>query len=551
MRTKKLLNASYLLVFAILLLNFNNCSRPISFGQDGALSNLPRFQGIIVGNPMSSKTLLANICSTISTCHSHISEADCEAGVLKTTGIAFQLGIPKGTMNLYSDIVQAESGGSLHADAIAVSSCTSAIQQLTCSDSLVQKAYDPLASDPFAGVAFMIPTTLGSCPAVFSQPPARTEYYVATTGSDLNDGSASKPWATITHADQSLVVGAEGATVHVAPGNYSPPTSSCVTPTNPTNSCGILTLRSGTASAPITYVSDQLWGAKIIPLDAYSAWYNLGDYVSIVGFEIIGNSATNIGIQSDGSFVRIESNQVHDIPVTSGCSSGIGGGGISHTNPSAHDNDSIANVVHDIGPFPGNNLAPSNYCNHAHGIYHHQPRGHIHNNLIYRVGSWGIVTWATSSNLQITNNLIFNSGAKDNLSKFWGGGIAIAADAAVHDYTTVSNNIIRNNSGAGLNDGQATGTHNVFLNNVLYANGNNFAFKPGTVDVGSILVDPMMVNFTMDGSGNYRLQSGSPAIDTGTSSCASGSGCTPDKDYSGFLRPYGAGIDVGPFEWHP
>src|SRR5215467_14511154 len=44
------------------------------------------------------------------------------------------------------------------------------------------------------------------------------QYYVAPTGSDSNDGSATAPWRTISHAAEMV---AAGDTVHVLPGVYN------------------------------------------------------------------------------------------------------------------------------------------------------------------------------------------------------------------------------------------------------------------------------------------------------------------------------------------
>src|SRR5207249_9293754 len=86
------------------------------------------------------------------------------------------------------------------------------------------------------------------------------DYYVSTTGSDSNDGSAAHPWATIAHA--ASVVG-PGSTVHVAPGTYRGQFN---------------TSASGTAAAEITYVSDTKWGAKMAG-GAWSRWAASGAYV--------------------------------------------------------------------------------------------------------------------------------------------------------------------------------------------------------------------------------------------------------------------------------
>jgi hypothetical protein len=532
-----------------LLIGYNNCSHQVAFRD---ASNLFQAKDIIVGNPMASKTLLSNICTIVTGCHPELSMQACEAGVLKTTGIDFQLGVPKGSVQNFSDIVQAETTQALKANVTAMNTCSSAIQGLSCSDASVQKAYNAAVSDPFAGVSFMLPTLPGACPAIFNQPPARAEYFVSPSGNDLNDGSADKPWATINHAAEALVPGVEGAIVHVASGNYYPPTTaSCVVTQGYPNSCGIKTTRAGTATAPITFISDQMWGAKIIPADAYSAWYNSGDYVRIIGFEVIGNKDTNVGIQSDGSNVRVESTRVHEIPVTTGCARSIGGAAILHSNALSHDNESIGNLVYNIGPQLANGLPSGSYCNHAHGIYHQQARGNIQNNIIHHVNTWAITGWYNSSYLNITNNLLFSNGHRDASGSLVGGGMTISASTTTNDYTTVSNNILRNNSGEGIDDRFGGGAHNLYANNLLYANGLDFNLQPGTVPTGTLTTDPLMVNFRADGSGDYHLQAGSPAINTGIGACATAVPCTPDKDYVGFARPYGAGLDIGPYEWHP
>src|SRR5437588_7813762 len=75
------------------------------------------------------------------------------------------------------------------------------------------------------------------------------DYYVSTAGSDSNDGSQARPWSTINHAESALNLGANGATVHVAPGTYH---------------ADVSLSRSGTnASTRIRFVSDTKWGAKI------------------------------------------------------------------------------------------------------------------------------------------------------------------------------------------------------------------------------------------------------------------------------------------------
>ena len=274
--------------FSILALVYNNCA-PAKFG--GPSVEQVILQETVTGNPLTAaaKTLVTQACSVVTRCHSQISLSQCEAGFQNVSDIDYQLGLPKNSNLKLSEIIQAESNGSLVANRSGFDSCMAAIEKLSCSESSVQNAYDPAAQESFAGMAFMIPTAPGSCPSVFNQPPAKREYYVSPSGSDSNDGSLKSPWATITHASQALTVGTEGVIVHVAPGTYQLP----VIPACDTDgsSCGIKTIRSGMLKAPIEYISDQQWGAKLVAPGAVSVWYNSGDHVRITGFEIVGSSS--------------------------------------------------------------------------------------------------------------------------------------------------------------------------------------------------------------------------------------------------------------------
>jgi len=70
-----------------------------------------------------------------------------------------------------------------------------------------------------------------------------------------------------------------------------------------------------------------------------------------------------------------------------------------------------------------------------------------------------------------------------------------------------------------------TGTHNQYLNNLVYQNGPaDWNLQNGNVAIGSISADPQFINYQPDGSGDYHLSSTSPAIAAGTSS-----GATPSK----------------------
>ena len=53
-------------------------------------------------------------------------------------------------------------------------------------------------------------------------------YYVATTGSDTNDGSQAHPWATINHADSALRVGTAGTCTATSGWNSTSGVGACI-----------------------------------------------------------------------------------------------------------------------------------------------------------------------------------------------------------------------------------------------------------------------------------------------------------------------------------
>ena len=343
-----------------------------------------------------------------------------------------------------------------------------------------------------------------------------TNLYVATSGSDSNNGSQSSPFATITKADSMAT---PGTIIHVASGTYSWP--------------GITVSHSGTAAAPITYISDVKFGAKFIPSSVGSstgnfAWILNGSYIRIVGFEIDGHltgSGGGIGIKK-GPFDQVIGNKIHDFQ-----DSGL----YTYFADGAHDVDVIGNIVYNIGPTGANSL--------IHGIYTTITGGHISNNIVYGVAGYGIHCWHACTGEIITNNLAFNNRT---------GGIIVGAGdnpgGVVMDNMVVNNNIAYNNAGHGIreyeNSGTSTiGSHNQFMNNITYGNPTNMHLIEGNTDQGTIVADPQSVNYQANGSGDYHLKAGSPAIDAGIATGA------PATDIDGNPRPQGKGFDIGPYEY--
>jgi len=343
-----------------------------------------------------------------------------------------------------------------------------------------------------------------------------TDLYVSTTGSDSNSGTQSSPFKTILKA--SLAAQA-GTTIHVAAGTYYG---------------GFETTASGTAAAPIHYVSDTNWGAKIVAgaNSRDTAWDNRGAHVIIDGFQVDGSLAAWVqGIYSAGSYSVIENSNVHNIAQhasTSASGSAIaldGYYGATHI-------DAIANVVHDSGPAGGSLIQ---------GVYH-ATSGNVENNLVDNVSGYGIHLWHDANHVNIVNNTVFNNHSGGILV----GGGDFHTTAGPDDYDVVANNIVYANANSGIAEWGSTGTHNVYTHNLSYGNvglRGNWYLKNGNTHTNDVSAGPQFVNYNPTGVGDYHLSSGSPAIDAGTATNA------PLTDLDGNPRPQGARHDIGAYEF--
>jgi hypothetical protein len=343
------------------------------------------------------------------------------------------------------------------------------------------------------------------------------DLYVAPDGRDDNPGTAALPFKTINKAAE---VATAGTTVQVAAGVYPE----------------ILeTSASGTATAPIRYVSSVTWGAKIRtdgPDDHWS-WTNSGSYVVIKGFDISNNGSG--GLDNFGSHVRITKNHVHNIPAP-GCTSN-GGAGINAAEYTALNTRIDRNLVHDIGEFPGP-------CPRVHGIYHSHQGGRIMNNIVFRTTGWGIHTWHAAFDIVIANNLVFNNAR---------GGIGVGAGDAPYfgdpdkpaDQIRVINNIAYDNRGIGIEELGVTGMNNLYVNNLVFANEQDWRLNNDLDHSDTVTAPPGFVRYDPDGRGDYHLMVDSPAIDRGRRIGAL------VIDYDDVPRPQGRRVDIGPFEFVP
>ncbi|SNS59948.1 Right handed beta helix region [Noviherbaspirillum humi] len=301
---------------------------------------------------------------------------------------------------------------------------------------------------------------------------------------------------------------------------------------------GLSTSASGTANGRIYYVSDVRWGAKIVPAGNSSvAWSDSGSYTTISGFDIDGQDGATwrIGISMHGSNSVVQNNHIHNIYTSGSCDSNGGAGIVADGYESQHHHEILANTVDHVG-FSG--------CGTISGIYPQSAYVQVKNNLVYNIGSDGIVFYHDATNADVINNTVFNCSR----------GIIMSANGMYHltsvpDYFNVQNNIVFDNRGTGIGEGSGPmgiGSHNTYYNNLVYGNaGGDLSLSSGSSSrtAGTITADPQFVNYVRTGGGDYRLKSTSPAIDKGNTTYA------PTMDANGVARPQGGSIDLGAYEF--
>jgi parallel beta-helix repeat protein len=179
------------------------------------------------------------------------------------------------------------------------------------------------------------------------------------------------------------------------------------------------------------------------------------------------------------------------------------------------------------------------------GIYSSNKGGKIMNNIVYRASAYGIHLWHAATDVTIANNTVFANG-----SAGMGGGIVIGVGDSPGGVqlknTKVINNVVYKNPRSGIAQycysGQSCiGSGNVTANNLVYGNGSAITMKVGAA-TGTIAADPKFVGYNPAGTGDYRLQSTSPAINKGIA------GSAPTVDMLGVARPKGGALDIGAYE---
>jgi hypothetical protein len=361
-----------------------------------------------------------------------------------------------------------------------------------------------------------------------------THWYVSPVGKDSNPCTKEAPCYSLRAAGSHAN---PGDTIHAAPGNYTYDGETRRLP------------GTGIAGAPISYVSDVKWEAKITTSESGNTCVLCtgGDYQVIKNFDISGPSGAGIGIFVNNNHIKVIGNKIHDI--TNRCNpNGVEGVQIYQDN---YDALVSGNIVYNID-------WPETECRTTQGIY---LAGGVpmlaENNIVWHSGTNGILIscrWKTTSGngKVVINNLTFLNA---------NNGIIIACDGSGRtDYNVVQNNMSFYNGlyqkgkgqwGCGIGTWGGTssglGTNTYYLNNMTYGNpGGDYCQPLGQVSYAVTNVDPaagsIFSRWDRNGiHGDYHLARNSPAIGKGSTL-----NHAPDFDFDEKPRP--TPPSVGPYE---
>jgi hypothetical protein len=355
---------------------------------------------------------------------------------------------------------------------------------------------------------------------------AGTIYYTSTSGSDSNAGTQSRPFRTISNAVRKLK---PGDTLLVGPGVYA--------------ESSYLTIPSGSSwQAPVTIKALDPNNRPVMRPSSSAVRvldFMNQQYIVVDGFVLDASSVQYDAVKfsAGARYIRLKNSEVRGAP-----QQGIMISGASNLE--------LLNLdVHDNGT-----------SDFTHGIYVSGSYVTIDGSRIYRNAGWGVQVYAEGST-SLRDNVVRNSHVYDN-ARVGGRGVGIILSSGSGH--KAYNNVVRgNNVGISVNYGASNvavfnntvvgnrGEYAIYVgqsqnasvrNNIVWQNSGNQILNQGSGTVLSknlVGADPKFMS-----GGDFRLQTGSPAVDTGD---ATGIAST---DILGAKRPTGAGPDIGAYESH-
>jgi parallel beta-helix repeat protein len=384
--------------------------------------------------------------------------------------------------------------------------------------------------------------------------------FVATDGSDANDGTSAAPWRTLQHAADLVN---PGDTIIVRAGNYT----------------GFYLDRDGTPADRIAFQAES--GVTINQRNATTPdGINLegADFITIEGFNVVGMPRT--GIRSVINHDVILRNNQLDQNGYWGILTGHSEDILIEGNVASRSGIEHGIYVSNSGdnPIIRNNIIWGNRANgiHMNGDLSQGGDGIIsgalvEGNVIYDngVGGGSGINCDGVQNSIIRNNLIYNTHASGiSLYRIDGGGgssgnlvvnntVLVAADGrwALNIQTGSTGNTVRNNilysahtfrGSISISSDSLPGfssDYNVVMSRFTTNGGDSVltlaAWRSATGHDMHSLVATADQLFTDPAAFDFHLAAGSPAVDAGTAQFA------PLLDIEGTVRPTGNGIDIG------
>ena len=401
------------------------------------------------------------------------------------------------------------------------------------------------------------------------------DLYVSPSGSDTNSGlSASQPLKTISYALSKVVSSEDTArTIHLANGLYSKLSTGEKFPLNLRSNINI----QGESRDGTILDGDSL--TIVLKGNELTNNYTISDLTIQRGHGTEDHGAGNILLMRtfDGHFdnllIQKGSNWFKSALVTGGSTEvffnsveicynkrgykaiGIGSSNSPYLGPATDTITFINCKIHHNTRGYDVKTGPGGAFDMASSLLSHNPLiGRIinceivENTEINTPGFMGAVAILTSNNVE---SYIVNSTIADNICLHHPSShaVGIQDSCKMHIY----NSIIYGNTPRQLGlagDGSFPSYMNVYYSDIEGGESEVFNTTPLNIlqyDESNIDSDPQ---FIKSGDFPYALRSSSPCIDAGTLDLPP-EVYLPDYDLAGNPRIYGAGIDIGAYEWFP